>query len=297
MKRRELLALTMAATATAQFTSSVRLVSVQVTVRDKRGQLVRGLTRDDFELTDEGRKQEIRYFSADSDLPLTIGVLFDISGSQRAVIAQQQDAVLAFLDQVLRDADRAFLAGFDQRYVLAVNPTGSRKQLAEGLKRLNTNDPRSNGTALFDAIVRASENLAGEPGRKALVVLSDGQDTASAAGVKDAVEEAQRANTQIYALRIFDRDVFAFAVPGQAARNLEDGRVALERLAKDTGGRMFDGKAPLPEYFSQIDEELRSQYSLGFTPVNARAGYRKLRVKVRRNDLNVRARDGYFATE
>jgi VWFA-related protein len=297
MTRRELLVLASAVRASAQFTSSVRVVNVQVTVRDRRGKLVRDLTKDDFELTDEGRKQEIGYFSADSDLPLIVGILFDTSGSQRTVLVQQQGATLTFLNKVLREGDRAFLAGFDQRYRVIAPLSNSVERMLEGLQKMNTDDPASRGTALFDAVARASESVAREPGRKAIIILSDGQDTASGAQLKQAIEEAQRANALLYPVRIFDREVFSFQVPGRASENLEAGRSGLEKLAKQTGGRLFDDRTPLADNFATIEEELRSQYSLGFAPGNYRPGYRKLRVKVKRDGLTVQARDGYYSTE
>jgi VWFA-related protein len=277
-----------AGAARAQFTSSVRVVNIYVTVRDRRGALVRDLTRQDFEIYEDGRRQTLRYFSAHSDAPLTLGLLFDVSGSQRAVLERQKETALAFLARLLREGDTAFLAAFD-RDVTLFDPAH--------IAALTTARSGSGGTALFDAVVRAAQHLAAEPGRKALVILSDGIDTASTARLGEAVTAAQRASAAVFPIRFYDRQVFQFAVPGPALENLNAGRRALERLAKDTGGALYEvvGARSLEDNFAQLEEELRAQYSLGFTPANGRPGYRKLRVHVRRRGVRVQARDGYFS--
>lgn len=277
-----------AAPAWGQFTSSVRVVNVFVTVRDNKGELVHGLQRGDFQISEDGGIQEIRYFSADSDLPLTVGLLFDISGSQRSVLEKQRGAASEFLSKVLRDGDSSFLIAFDRRVMV--------------LKELGTLDVQSEdsrGTALFDAIVRASELLKEEPGRKMLVVISDGIDTASSARVIDAITAAQQANTLVYPIRFYDQEVFRFQVPSPALDNLLAGKRTLEKIAKETGGGMYEisGTRTLADNFARIQQELRTQYSLGYTPPPGKPGYRKLRVTVRQRGLNVQARDGYFASE
>lgn len=277
-----------ASAAQAQFTSSVRVVNIYATVRDRRGALVRGLTREDFEVFEDGRRQTVRYFSAQSDAPLTLGLLFDVSGSQRAVLERQKEAAVAFLDRLLRDGDSSFLAAFDRDVTLFET---------ERIAYLTTARASSAGTALFDAVARAAAHVQEEPGRKALVILSDGIDTASTVKLADAITAAQRANVSLFPIRFYDRQVFQFAVPGPALDNLNAGRRALERLAKDAGGAMYEvvGTRTLEDNFAQLEEELRAQYSLGFTPAEGRPGYRKLRVNVKRRGLRVQARDGYFS--
>lgn len=289
MNRRELLLLATAVPAAAQFTSSVRVVNVFVTVRDKKGGLVRGLKREDFELREDGRSQAIRYFSADSDLPLTLGLLFDVSGSQRRVLEQQKGAARAFLTQMLRPGDGAFFLAFDREATLLD---------AAGFEVLTAQRSGSQGTALFDALLRAAERLQSEPGKKALVVLSDGIDTASTARAAEAITALQRADTLVYPVHFYDRDVFAFEVPSLALDNLRAGKRMLERIANETGGTFHEvtGERTLEDSFGKIQQELRTQYSLGYSP-RAGSGYRKLRVQVKLRGLEVQARDGYFVTE
>jgi VWFA-related protein len=278
----------------ATFSTGVSVVNVLVTVRDKQGQLVRDLTKDDFTLEEDGRPQTIRYFSPRADLPLTLGLLMDVSGSQRTVLAEQRRASRQFLDQVLRkDRDHAFLVRFDRQVELLPD-------LAIPDPDVKTN--AAQGTALYDAIVFAARRLAGQAGRKALVILSDGYDTSSAASISSAVETAQRADSLVFSIRFLDRDVFAFEVPASQGGSPvpREGRKALERIAKDTGGGYFDltPAETLEKIYARIEDELRNQYSLGFTPGGkGRLGYRKIRVSVKRKGLAVQARDGYFPSE
>jgi VWFA-related protein len=307
LARRHLLFLPAAAWAQATFSTSVSVVNVLVTVRDREGRLVDNLARSDFQLSEDGRVQEIRYFAARADAPLTLGLLFDLSGSQRTVIEEQRRAARAFLDRLLRPTtDRAFLLGFHQQGELVQALTASRVELDAGLARLEVPRqesgrlaPRAEGTAVLDAIRAAARVLAAEAGRKVLVVLSDGIDTASAATADQAVEAAQRADTLLYPIRFYDREVFAFQVDSPATAHLRSGRRLLERLARETGGEMLEAAEAggLEANFRRIEEELRNQYSLGFTPRSGRPGYRKLRVSLRTRGLSVRARDGYYAIQ
>lgn len=271
-----------------QFTSSVRVVNVFVTVRDSKGEPVRGLQRADFQVSEDGRTQEIRYFSAESDSPLTLGLLVDVSGSQRAVIEKQRAAAQEFLGKMLREGDSSFLIAFDRRVMML-----------KDLSTLDVQSEGSRGTALFDALLQAANGLRDEPGRKILVVLSDGIDTASNARVADAITAVVRANTLVYPIRFYDQEVFRFQVPSPALDNLMAGKKTLEKIAKETGGGMYEvsGARSLENNFQRIQQELRTQYSLGYTPVAGKAGYRKLRVTVRQRGLAVQARDGYFASE
>jgi VWFA-related protein len=276
----------------ATFSTGVNVVNVLVTVRDKQGQLVKGLAKNDFKLEDDGRTQPIRYFSPQADQPLMLGLLIDVSGSQRTVLAKQRRASQQLIDQVLRPQDRAFFVRFDRRI-----------ELLDNLSQLEIDPKESSarGTALYDAIISAARGLADQPGRKALIVLSDGYDTSSSAPLSAAVETAQRADALIYSIRFLDRDVFAFQVPASQGGSPvpREGRKALERIARETGGSYFDLAAAetLEKIYSRIEDELRNQYSLGFTPVNPRPGYRKIRVSIKRKGVTVQARDGYFPAQ
>ena len=162
-------------------------------------------------------------------------------------------------------------------------------------------DNGARGTSLYDAIVSAARGMAGQPGRKALIVLSDGYDTSSSASLGAAVETAQRADALVYSIRFLDRDIFAFQVPASQGGSPvpREGRKALERIAKETGGGYFDltGAETLDKIYSRIEDELRNQYSLGFTPVSKRSGYRKIRVSVKQKGFTVHARDGYYPAQ
>jgi VWFA-related protein len=276
----------------ADFSTAVNVVNVLVTVRDKQGNLVEGLTKDDFKLEDDGHSQPIRYFSPQADQPLLLGFLIDVSGSQRTVLAEQRRASQQFLDQVLRPQDRAFVVRFDRRI-----------ELLDDISQLEIDPKESSarGTSLYDAIISAARGLADQPGRKAMIVLSDGYDTSSSASLMIAVETAQRADALVYSIRFLDRDVFAFQVPASQGGSPvpREGRKALEQIAKETGGAYFDLAAsePLHKIYARIEDELRNQYSLGFTPASKRRGYRKIRVSVKGKGLSVRARDGYFPAQ
>jgi len=288
---------TLARAQQATFSTGVHVVNVLVTVRDKQGQLIEGLIKEDFTIEEDGRPQAIRYFSPQADLPLTLGLLMDVSGSQRTVLAEQRRASRQFLDKILRKDDSAFLLTFDRQVHLIQGLSLPELDLKTG-----PTPGAAQGTALYDAIDFAARRIAAQAGRKALVILSDGYDTSSAASISSAIETAQRADTLVFSIRFLDRDIFAFEVPASQGGSPvpREGRKALERIAKETGGGYFDLTAAetLEKIYSRIEDELRKQYSLGFTPDGkGRSGYRKIRVSVKRKGLTVQARDGYYSAE
>jgi|SRR5215831_4585694 len=205
----------------------VKVVTLPVSVRDKHGQIVRDLTKDDFVLQEDGRPQSIRYFSQETNLPLTLGLLVDTSLSQRNVLDEERDASKTFLDDMLTDAkDKAFLIHFDHEVELLQDLTTARDKLQSALDLLRTptferdasgrsGDPqkdqrsgrmhRTGGTLLYDAIFLAADELMKkQDGRKALIVLSDGVDRGSKESLGSAVEAAQRANTVVYSILFVD---------------------------------------------------------------------------------------------
>jgi VWFA-related protein len=284
---------TLARAQQATFSTGVNVVNVLVTVRDRQGQLVHDLDKDDFTLEEDGRPQTIRYFSQQSGLPLALGLLIDVSGSQRTVLAEQRRASRQFLDKVLRSPqDQAFLVRFDRQVELLQDLN---------LLEVDTKNSGAQGTALYDAVFFAARRIANQAGRKALIILSDGYDTASSASLAAAVETAQRADALVFSIRFLDRDIFAFEVPASQGGSPvpREGRKALERISKETGGSYFDLTAAetLDKIYARIEDELRNQYSLGFTPVGNRPGYRKLRVSVKRKGVTVQARDGYYPAQ
>ena len=326
-------------------TVHVKVVNVLAIVRDKKGAIVRNLSQDDFELKEDDRPQTIRYFSHETDLPLTLGLLVDTSLSQRRVLGQERDASATFLDQVLRvEKDQAFVIHFDREVELLQDLTSSRQKLQAALNLLqipNRSDQGGDssdsgqgqggrgrggygggGTTLYDAIYLASNDItAKQGGRKALIVLTDGVDRGSKKTLASAIEAAQRADTLVYSILFADEEGYGGGGGGYGHHGMgggmgggmgrhgggyprpqqsrPDGKKILERLSKETGGRFFEAskKHPIDETFSQIQEELRNQYSLGYTPdpANPGPGYHKISLTTKKKDLIVQARDGYYS--
>jgi VWFA-related protein len=283
------------------FSTNVRVVNVLASVRDKKGSLVRGLTKDDFTLFEDGRPQTIRYFSQESDLPLTIGMLIDTSLSQRTVLEEERGASFHFLESVLREGkDLAFIVQFDEAIFVRQDLTSSRKDLEATLQVLQPpySDVGSSGTLLYDAIRTASnQKMLKRPGRKALIIMSDGVDIGSHITLADAVEAAQRSDTLIYSILFSDET--AYGVSGRAHHMAPEGRATLQRLSEATGGGYFEvsKKQTIEHIFESIQEELRTQYSLGYVsdePVTA-SGFRKIHLTTKKKGVVVQAKDRYYA--
>lgn len=281
------------------FSSEVKVVNVLATVREKSGAIIRNLAKSDFRIFEDGRPQEIRYFAQESDLPLTIGLLVDTSLSQVKVLEEERAASYRFLDDVLRERkDKAVVVQFDQAVVIRQELTSSHKELQDTLALLDapTAEQAANGsgTLLYDAVRTASIRvMRNQQGRKAFVILTDGMDEGSEVSLPDAIEAAQRADTLVYSILFSDASYYGGSLFGS------HGKSVLQRLAKETGGGYFEvSKArTLGDIFTAIQEELRSEYSLGFVsdrPVT-KSGFRSLRVVVNRKDLIVQARDRYYA--
>ncbi len=329
----------LAAQQDATFTAGVKVVNVLATVRNAKGEIVRNLTSNDFAMEEDGRPQTIRYFSQETGLPLTLGLLIDVSGSQRRVLPEERRASYTFLSQVLReDKDAAFLIRFEREVELIKDLTSSRKDLEAALNSLDAPELRRpgggrggggypggqrggggfGGTALYDAVYLACNDvLKKQSGRKAVIVLSDGVDNASKTSLTEAVESAQRSDTLVYAILFADEraqggglgPVFGPGMgrgggrgrgPGRMPPpSRPDGKKILERISKETGGGFFEvsSKHPLEDIYKRIDEELRSQYSLGYTSdrTGDAAGYRKIRLTAKPKGLTVQTRDGYYA--
>jgi VWFA-related protein len=328
------------------FSSNVNVINVLASVRNKKGEVVRDLNKDDFTVEVDGKAQPVKYFTHDTDLPLTLGLLVDTSMSMRGVIPEERTASRAFFDQVVREEqDSAFLIHFDRQVELLQDLTNSRQKLQMALDRIDSpelqgshdrdqSDPGDRrqrargGTLLYDSVYLASdEMLAKQKGRKAIIVISDGEDRGSKESLEQAVESAQRADAIVYSILIADHESnFGGFGPGGGGRHggwggmgrgggmgrpggggypgreeHPDGKKIMERLAKETGGRMFEvsKKQPIDKIYSQIQEELRSQYSLGIAPSPEALGpgYHKLHVTARPKDLTIQAREGYYGRE
>jgi VWFA-related protein len=342
------------------FSSDVKVVNVLATVRDKHGQIVNNLTKDDFKLQQDGQLQSIHYFAKETDLPLTLGLLVDTSMSQRRLIDQERTASYSFLNNLMRpDKDKAFVIHFDWEVELLQDTTDSRPKLEAALDKLgnpqfapangggggggNSGGGSSGGgypgggggrgghhtgggTDLYDAVFLASDEIARKlKGRKALIILSDGVDTGSKVSLARAIETAQRSDTLVYSILYADPEAYGHqgypgggmgrhggwggpgggmgrpggGYPQQTSH--PDGKKVLERISRETGGRFFEvsKKQSIDQIYSQIELELRNQYSLGYTPDKAVAGpgYHKITLTATNKDLIVQTREGYYTEQ
>src|ERR1700744_3635144 len=295
----------------ATFRQNVNLVSLYFDVRDKKNLLIPHLTRDDCQVFEDKQAQKLKNFTAEVDQPLTLGILLDTSGSQQNVLPLEQSTGGEFLKRVLRQKDQAFLVTFDVDVNLLSDFTSNASALAHDLNQaqinvgtggittgpLPTGSPR--GTLLYDAVVQVShDKLAGETGRKAMILLTDGEDQGSRAKLRDAVEAAQKANSMVYVLLIADRSFYG----GGMYSIGYSGDYVGKKLADATGGRLINvgnnGKK-LEAAFQQIEDELRTQYVASYTPTNDKTDgtYRKVEIKCHQRDeaLTVQSRKGYYA--
>jgi VWFA-related protein len=291
---------------------SVNVVGLFFNVKDKHGALMPNLTKDDFEVFEDGKPQTIKYFAAESNLPLTLGILIDSSGSQLRVLDMEKEVGGAFLRQILTDKDEAYVIDFNIDAELIQDYTRDVHRLQAALNKVKINTgftspvpgaggpvptaPGSQkGTVLYDAVyLSAHDMLAKEVGRKAMILLTDGEDEGSQLKIRDAIEAAQKSDAIIYVLLCADRGFYGSFQVGYS------GEGEMRKLTEATGGRVinvgnkFD---KLKEAFDQIAAELRSQYNLGYTPTNAvqDGSYRKLEVKSKQS-YKVQCRAGYYAT-
>src|SRR5689334_8213066 len=286
----------------------VDLVNILCTVRGKNNALIGNLEKTDFHVFEDGKEQEIKYFTRETDLPLTIGLLVDVSGSQERLIDTERRAASQFFRSVLRPKDLAFLISFGKDSELLQDSTNSPKLLEDGLKQLRLNAPvgglhpgpvptqqNQAGTVLWDAVyLAANERLRTEAGRKVIVVITDGVDTGSKKTREQAIREAQLADTVVYSVYYTD--------PGAYGGGLTfggGGEGELKKLSDETGGRVLkvDRKNTLDDLFKEIQEEMRSQYAIAYTPTNPKKDgtYRKLEFKMANKDHKVQARKGYYA--
>ncbi len=313
----------------APISVEVKVVNVLATVRDKHGAIVPNLGKDDFALEEDGRPQMITYFARETDLPLSLGLLVDTSESQRRVLDQERSASHSFIDDMLReDKDKAFVIHFDREVELLQDLTSSRQKLESALDLVGApqlvrdsgggggsrQHYSGGGTLLYDAIYLASDEvIKKQQGRKALIVLSDGVDEGSKETLVDAIRTAQRADTIVYSILFADVQQFqnpfgGFGGPGMGRHGgghqfpqhdqRPDGKKILERISKETGGRLFEvsKKQPIDQIYAAIAEELRNQYSLGYSPgADAASGYRKIHLTVKQKDMTVQTRDGYYS--
>ncbi|MFN7997914.1 MAG: VWA domain-containing protein [Bryobacteraceae bacterium] len=358
-----------------KFSTDVKVVNLFATVRDKEGHIVSNLSKEDFTLQEDGRPQVIRYFSRESDLPLTLGLLVDTSLSQRQVIEQERTASYTFLEHVLReDKDHAFVLHFDREVELLQDLTASRQKLEKALQELEVAKPQSGqnggnsgggqsggggggypgggypgggypgggigfpggrrrypgggypgggypgggqrgdgrlrqraGTTLYDAVLLASDDLMKkQAGRKALLVLSDGVDHGSKVPISEAIEAAQRSDSLVYSIYFTGNEGGRFGGPGMGRRGgmprsgeeRPDGKKVLQRISKETGGGYFEvsKKEPIDKIYERIQEELRNQYSLGYTSdqPESEGAFRHIALTANKKGMIVQTREGYY---
>jgi VWFA-related protein len=286
---------------TPVFSTAVKVVNVLATVRNKTGSLIGNLSQDDFSLLEDGRPQTIRYFARESDLPLTLGLMMDTSGSQRRVLDAERGASLRFLDRVFREnRDHVFIMQFDSIIQIPQALTSSIRKLDDAMAYVDSETmnqlriQHGGGTLLYDAVVRACEEvMKKQTGRKALIVLSDGVDFGSEVTLKDAVESAQRNDTLIYSILYSDPGAYGIFGAGN------DGKRVLQHLSDDSGGSFFEvsKKQTVEKMFDILQEELRNQYSLGYVsdkPATI-SEFRAIQLTLKQKGLVVQSRHRYWA--
>jgi VWFA-related protein len=292
---------------------NVNLVDLFFTVKNKSGQLVPHLTKDDCSISEDKTPQTLKNFTDETHLPLTLGILLDTSGSQIDVLPLEQQAGSQFLERVLKSKDQAFLLSFDVNVDLLQDFTNSARMLTHAMDKAQINTAGGNGssgipglgggtipihgtpkgTLLYDAIYLASnEKMAQQNGRKAIIILTDGDDQGSDHKIQEAVAAAQKANTIVYVILIAD--------PGFYGGFGYSGYSAAKKISDESGGRLINvgsnGKK-LDAAFQQIEEELRTEYLASYTPSNAKqdGSFRHISVQCKGDDMKVQVRKGYYA--
>jgi VWFA-related protein len=331
----------------------VKVVTLPVTVRDKHSKIVTNLSKDDFVLEEDGKPQSIRYFSQEKNLPLTVGLLVDTSMSERDNLDKERAASRTFLDQMITTPkDRAFVIHFDREVELLQDLTGDHAKLEKAVGEIDTTSaventqssdqgsgsPRTRrgaGTLLYDAIFLAcDEVMKKQTGRKAIVVLTDGEDRGSQETLNSAIESAQRSETVVYTIYYGGHEDHdngfqngggrgGGGYPGGGGRypgggypgggypgggryprpqqeNRPDGKKILQRISLETGGRFFQvsKKDTVDDVYASIAEELRTQFLLGYTPPKDQSsGYHSIHLATKNKDQTVQTRAGYFTTD
>jgi VWFA-related protein len=269
---------------------NVDLVNVLFTVSDKSGKFITNLPKGDFKVFEDDKAQAISNFSNETNLPLSVALLFDTSASIRGRLKFEQDAAGEFFFTTLRKGtDKAFVITFDKSINLAQDFTDNTELLTKAIGNVRA----GGNTAMFDAAYLAmTQKLTGQPGRHVIIVISDGDDNESERSIEETIEMAQKTDTVIYAVGTSSPELFG--------STKERGNKYLKRLTEETGGKLFlpTRIEDLTKSFLEISEELRSQYTLGYrsTNQNRDGSYRKIRITTTNKQFRVRARDGYYAS-
>ncbi|HEX4321266.1 MAG TPA: VWA domain-containing protein [Acidobacteriaceae bacterium] len=298
---------------------NVNLVNLFFTVKDKDGALIPHLTKDNCAVEEDKTPQTLKHFQAENNQPLTLGILLDTSGSQQRVLPLEKDFGGQFLSRVLKSKDEAFLVSFDVDIDLLQDYTNSARMLQRAMDKAEINTAAGGGaagipglgggpvpvhgtpkgTVLYDAVYQVSnDKLSRETGRKAMIILTDGEDQGSDHKIGEAIAAAQKANTIIYGILLADRGGYGNFGMGYS------GDFSLKKMAEETGGRMINvgnNGSKLQAAFQQIEDELRTQYVASYTPTNEKidGSYRKIAVACKADRtgdaLKVQVRKGYYA--
>jgi Ca-activated chloride channel homolog len=268
---------------------SVDLVNVLFTVADNKGKFITGLNQSFFKVLEDSKPQSITNFSADTNLPLTIALLIDTSGSVRDRLTYEQKAAIDFFHSTLmRGKDRAVVISFDSGVDLIQDYTDDSETLSKSIRKMRA----GGSTSLYDAVyLAASEKLAKQDGRRIMVIISDGDDSSSRITMPEVLETVQRHDIVIYTISTNS--------PGLGGNGKTQGDKILKRFSEDTGGRMFSPAKmeDLGSSFSNISQELRAQYALAYRSTNtlANGAFRRIRIEPAKKSYSVRARNGYYA--
>jgi VWFA-related protein len=268
----------------------VNIVNVLFTVSDRKGRFVTTLRGNKFRVFEDNKPQSITHFSSETDLPLTIAVLIDTSGSVGDKLVFERQAAIEFLRSILRRGeDKALLYSFETRIDLLQDYTDDVGALARAAEKIRA----GGSTSMYDAVeLAASTKLANQAGRHIVILISDGNDTFSRKTLDDALRSAQQSETSIYCIS-------TNSILNNSTRDTANGNKALRRLAEETGGRLFlpVSTDELSATFKKIDEELRSQYAIAYHPVNSKqdGAFHKIRIETDDRQLHIQARNGYFA--
>ena len=292
------------ATATAQplIKQDVNLVNLAFVARHSQGRLVQSLTRDEVEVYEDAVPQKIEFFSKSTDLPLTLGLIIDVSGSQDRFGKKHRQDLQVFLQEILRPQDRAFLICFGNKLHLVSDYTNSAQQIIEnyaqfdkssrGFPEIGPQESRDLGTAFYDSIYYSiAEKLAQAQGRKAILMFSDGEDNSSSHNMMTTIEEAQAANVPIYNIRYTEKE------HGHLTARNKYGISVMDRMARETGGLHIDAEQTNARtYFQTIAEELRTSYELAYYPTNKLndSSFRKITIKPTLDGVTIRTKTGYF---
>jgi Ca-activated chloride channel family protein len=290
---------------------AVNLVNVAFTARDARGALVDNLAKGDVEVFEDAAPQKISFFAKSTDVPLTLGLIVDVSGSQEHFSKKHEHDLEVFLKDVLGPKDRVFLVYFGNHIRLVSDFSQSGPEVIERMKGFEHRDKdkgkgkhfefpelgpveeRDLGTAFYDSIYYSViEKLKREEGRRALLVFSDGEDNSSSHDMMSTIETAQGENVLVYTIRYTEKE------HGRLTARNKYGTSVMDRIAKETGGAHIDAEVTDPHtYFRQIAEELRTSYEVAYYPTNSDKDetFRKIVIRPKQAGVKIRTKTGYFS--